>query len=251
MYKYTIGFLLLLISFASGADDWELLSSNDTFWIKTVNDNQHQLLLAYYDEKPQFLLILTTDSEPPDKPIPVSISIDGGAKQPAQLTFLEKHPEQSIFRIGIDKNLRAGYIVRMIAGLVWTIDMDIKAEKNTSIIFSLEGFTVALNDLLIGNKIGSFDHDWLMDHRKDRELYCLLTTEISIEAMQYRLDGKNFASALHLIKKTNYSIIDNNLADIISRVYDISMKDFPVVPRAEKYLMFSRCMEQSIRLDDQ
>lgn len=244
MYKYTIGFLLLFISCASGADDWQLLSSNEAFWIKTTNSDQHELLFAYHEEKPQFLLILTTDSEPPDKPMPVIIRIDSGEKQPAYLTLLEERPEQSIFRIGIDKNLKADYVARMVAGLAWSIDMDSETEKNKHIIFSLKGFTVALNDLLIGNKIGSFDPDWLMAHKKDRELYCLLTTDISIKAMQHRLQGESYKGTLHLIQQTSYSIIDNNLAEIISQVYEIPLKDLSVVPRAEKYLMFSRCMAQ-------
>jgi len=118
-------------------------------------------------------------------------------------------------------------------------------DKNLSktVSFSLKGFTVALNDLLIANDIGSLDTMWLLRHNKDRELYCLMTTNISIEAMQYRLKGESYNNVLHLISKTGYSIIDHNLAEIIEQVYKIPKQELPYVPRAEKYLMFSNCME--------
>ena len=184
--------------------------------------------------------------------MPVIIRIDSGEKQPAYLTLLEERPEQSIFRIGLDKNLKADYVARMVAGLVWSIYFDSASASKSStskaalqaIQFTLKGFTVALNDLMIGNDIGSLDPGWLMQHKKDRELYCLLTTEISIKAMQHRLQGESYKSTLHLIQLTSYSIIDNNLAEIISQVYEIPLKDLSAVPRAEKYLMFSRCMAQ-------
>lgn len=255
MGKYATGLLLFFLSGIGSADEWAFVSSKDAFWIKTVNIDKHELLVAYHEDKPQFLLILKTESKEPNKPVPVSIKIDSGPKKPGHLVFLEKRPEQIIFRIEIDEEEKDITIDQMVAGLVWSIYFDSESASKSStskaalqaIQFTLKGFTVALNDLMIGNDIGSLDPGWLMQHKKDRELYCLMTTEISIKAMQYRTKGETYNNTLHLIPKTNYSIIDHNLADIISQVYNLPLKDLPCVPRAEKYLMFSRCMSQPWR----
>ncbi len=257
MQKYVIGCLLFLLvgsalAGSDSADNWTLVSSKDAYWIKTVNAEQHELLVAYYDDTPQFLLILKTDSPPPNKVLPISIRIDRGPKQPGQLQFLEKRDERSIMRIEVNDDDKNGYLSQMIAGLTLAIDFDFLSGKKSrvnknmakTISFSLKGFTVALNDLLIANDIGSLDPAWIMKHDKDRELYCLMTTNISIEAMQYRLKGESYNNVLHLIEKTGYSIIDHNLGEIIEQVYRIPEKNLPYVPRAEKYLMFSNCMEQ-------
>jgi len=256
MQKYVIGCLLFLLvgSALAGndADNWTLVSSKEAYWIKTVNAEQHELLVAYYDDTPQFLLILKTDSPPPNKVLPISIRIDRGPRQPGRLRFLEKRAEQIIFRIEVNDDDKNGYLSQMIAGLTMAIDFDFLSKQKSrekkniakTISFSLKGFTVALNDLLIANDAGSLDPAWLMKHDRDRELYCLMTTNISIEAMQYRLNGESYNNVLHLIEKTGYSIIDHNLGEIIEQVYKIPEKNLPYVPRAEKYLMFSNCVEQ-------
>ncbi len=247
MKQYAIGIILLLISGTVSATDWEVISSNDGFWIRTTNHNQHGLLVAYQNNQPHFLLILQTDSPPPNKAIPVKIQIDKGPRENSKLYLLEKRPEQSIFRIDVEDKHKNKYISRMIAGLNWSIHFESGLNKNKSISFSLKGFTVAFNDLLIGNDIGSLDPGWLIKHRKDHELYCLMTTNISVQAIQYRIKGKSYADTLHLIPQTQYSLIDNNLADIISQVYKLPFKRLPYEPRAEKYLMFSRCMKQPLQ----
>lgn len=257
MQKYVIGCMLFMLLDPAMAgndagDNWTLISSKDAYWIKTVNAEQHELLVAYHNDAPQFLLILKTDSPPPNKVLPVSIRIDRGPKQQGRLRFLEKRDEQSILRIEVNDDDKNAYLSQMIAGLTMSIDFDFlskqksRANKNIAktVSFSLKGFTVALNDLLIANDIGSLDSAWLMQHDKDRELYCLMTTNISIEAMQYRLKGESYNDVLHLVEKTGYSIIDHNLGEIIEQVYKIPENKLPYVPRAEKYLMFSNCMEQ-------
>jgi len=244
MRHYVAGIILLIISGTVSATDWKLVSSNDGFWIKTSNQNQHELLLAYQKDKPQFLLILKTAGPSPNKAIPIKIKIDKGPRENSELNLLEKRPEQSIFRIEVHENNQKTTISRMIAGLNLSIYFNSGINKNKSISFSLKGFTVAFNDLLIGNEIGSLDPAWLIKHRKDRELYCLMTTNISIQAMQYRIKGKKYADTLHLIPQTQYSLINDSLAEIISQVYNIPYKNLPYEPRAEKYLIFSRCMGQ-------
>jgi len=257
MRKYATGFLLLLfagtvLAGSSAADNWTLVSSKDAYWIKTVSADSHELLVAYHEDAAQFLLILKTDSPAPDKTLPVSIQIDRGPKQGGHLRLLEKRPEQSIFRLEVDEADKANYLAQMIAGLKMTIHFDFIRKQHSSrgsafsknVSFSLMGFTVALNDLLIANDIGSLNPEWLMRHNKDRELYCLLTTNVSIKAMQYRLDGEDYNNVLHLVPETGYSIIDHNLGEIIEQVYRIPQGDLPYVPRAEKYLMFANCMKQ-------
>ena len=255
MRQCAISIILFLISgsvcSSDNNSDWKLISSNDGFWIKTNNHDQHELLLTYEKNQPQFLLILKTDSPPPDKPIPVKIQIDKGPREDSKLILLENRPEQSIFRIEINNRKKNNYVARMISGLNWSIYFNSGLNKKRSISFSLKGFTVAFNDLLISNEIGSLDPAWLIQHRKDRELYCLLTTNISIQAMQYRIQGKSYAKTLALIPESNYSIIDHNLGEIIHQVYKLPSKNLPYEPRAEKYLMFSRCMGQPFQYRNQ
>lgn len=257
MQKYVTGFILFMLigpalAGNNNSDNWKLVSSKDAFWIKTINAESHELLVAYHEDTPQFLLILKTDSPAPNKTLPVSIQIDFGPKQTGQLRFLEKRPEQSILRLEVNDADKINYLSQMIAGLTMTIYFDFASRQNANAnstlskkaSFSLKGFTVALNDLLIANEIGSLNTAWLMQHNKDRELFCLLTTDVSIKAMQYRLAGEDYNNVLHLIPETGYSIIDHNLGEIIEQVYKIPQRELPYVPRAEKYLMFSNCMEQ-------
>jgi len=244
MKQFSIFILLLLFSYAGNAADWTLVPSNDGYWIKTSNNEKHELLLAYKDNKPHFLLILNTDSPEPDRPIPVKIKIDKGAWIQSKLNPLNKRSEQIIFRIEVDSNSEFGLISRMIAGIQWSVNFNSGPNKNKPVVFSLLGFTVAFNDLLIANEIGSLEQAWLIKHRKDRELYCLLTTNISIQAIEHRLQGKSYAKTLTSIPKTQYSIIDEQFGEIINQVYQLPKKDLPYVPRAEKHLMFSRCMKK-------
>lgn len=254
MRRNISGFLLLLLFGTAMAadnretDNWKLVLSNDALWIKTVNADKHELLVAYHDDSAHFLLILKTDSPPSDATLPVSIRIDRGQKQSGRLTFLEKRPEQSIARIEVNDAEKHTYLSQMIAGLTMTIYFDFQASGSKTISkkisFSLKGFTVALNDLLIANDIGSLDPAWLLKHKKDRELYCLLTTDISIHAIQYRLDGESYKNVLHLIPQTGYSLIDHNIGKLVEQVYKVPEEKLPYVPRAEKYLMFNHCMEQ-------
>ncbi len=247
MKAFFISVLLFLFSGSIYADDWKLIPSNDGYWIKTRNSHQHELLLAYQKNVPQLLLILKTDRPASDKPIPVKFKIDKGAWENSQITHLGSRPEQVIFRIEIDSNKINTLISKMIAGINWSINLDFGSNKSKTLSFSLHGFTVAFNDLLIANKIGSLDINWLIKHKKDRQLYCLLTTNISIQAMDLRLQKKSYSQARSLISKTGYSIIDHNLGEIINQVYKLPSKEIPFVPRAEKYQMFSRCMKQTFQ----
>ncbi len=258
MRKYlVVCFIFLLISpaYASESDvhNWILDTSKDENLIKTVNSHHDELLVAYYEKELHVFLILKTDSLLPDKILPVSIRIDRSSERKAKLHFLEKRHGQTVMRVEFNLADKGSYLSRMIAGLTILFDFSEKsggyAGANTkqvkSVSFSLKGFTVALNDLFIINDIGSLDDEWLLHHNKERELFCLMTSNISIEAMQYRLKGESYNSVLHLINKTGYSIIDHNLTEIVGQVYKIPKNNIPYVPRAEKYLMFTNCMEQS------
>jgi len=244
MKSFFTSILLLIFSSAINANDWKLVSSDDGYWIKTSSNSQHEMLLAYKNNNPQFLLILKTDSPVSDKPIPVKIKIDKGEWKKNKLIPLQTRPEQSIFRLEFNNLKKDTIISKMIAGINLSINFNSAPNKNKYLLFSLHGFTVAFNDLLIANKIGSLDSRWLISHKKDRELYCLLTTNISIQAMELRLQNKNYTQAQALISKTGYSIIDHNLGEIIEQVYKLPLKNIPYVPRAEKFIMFSRCIKQ-------
>jgi hypothetical protein len=242
MKQFSIFFLLMVFSCTGNAADWKLVSSQDGFWIKTTNNNKHELLLAYKKNQPHFLLILTTDNSAPEKTIPIKIKIDKEGWVQSKLKLLEKRSGKIIFRIEADS--KDNLISKMIAGINLFVNFSFENYKNKTIKFSLHGFTAAFNDLLIVNKIGSMKPAWLIKHRKDRELYCLLTTNISILAIEYRLQGKSYAKTLTLIPKSQHSIIDHNFGEIINQIYQLPYKNLPYVPRAEKYLMFSRCMKK-------
>ena len=246
----TLFFGCWIFSTLALASNWSLVPSNDGFWMKTVNEQQHELLIAYQNEQPQFLLILKTDSPSPDKSIPVKLQIDKGLRENSSLIFLEKRSDKSIFRISIKGHAKNNYISKMIAGLNWMIYFNSGKTTENYISFSLKGFTTTFNELLIANKTGSLDPAWLIKHRKDRELYCLLTTNISINAMQYRIQGKNYVQTLALIPESGYSVIDHNLSEIINQVYSLPLESIPYEPRAEKYLIFTRCMTQAFQYVD-
>lgn len=244
MYRHALIFFLLLSCSTSHADDWKLVPSVDGYWIKASNKDNHQLIVIRKQNISYFMLILATDSPPPDNAIPVRIAIDKSQPEDAYLKLLEKRPDQSIFQIDFDNDQKDTYITRMIAGLKISFIFNGNVRSNTRITFSLKGFTAVLNDLLIADDIGSLDQGWLLKNHKDHELFCYIMSNISIEAMQLRIKGYNYSGSLHSIQKTGHSIIDNNLANIIQQVYNIPENQLPSEPKAEKYMIFRNCLKQ-------
>jgi len=218
--------------------------SVDGYWIKTSSKENHQLIVIRNQNITHFMLILATDSPPPDFPIPIKIGIDNIPTESSYLKFLERRPEQSIFTIELSEESGNIQVSRMISGLTMSIIFTDQVKGNRRISFSLLGFTAALNDLLIADDIGSLDPGWMLKNHKDRELFCYLASNVSIEAMHYRILGYTYSRTLHSIKNTGYPIIDNNLADIISQTYNIPRKQLPTEPKAEKYMIFRRCIKQ-------
>ena len=48
-----ISYVILLMSCAiSHASDWMVVPSNDGYWLKTINTEKHELLIAYSDNNP-------------------------------------------------------------------------------------------------------------------------------------------------------------------------------------------------------
>lgn len=250
MNKYVMIVYLIIFSgnvySSQNNSSWSLIPSEDAYWIKTTDQHKHGLLVAYQGDNAHFLLILQTDSSIPDKPIAIKYKIDKGQWKNSHLILLEKRADQSIFKIDIDDALQKQVISEMIAGLNWSIKLPSGSKSNKSMNFSLLGFTVVFNDLLIANKIGTLDPAKLIKQRKDHELYCLLTTEISIQAIQKRLKGKSYSDVLHTTALTHYSLIDDNIANIITQVYNIPYRNLSYEPRAEKYIMFNRCLSNHV-----
>ena len=255
--RYIYGFLLFLLTGASFAENgsdnnWTLVSENSSFWLKTVNTEGDTLLLGYAGDKARLLLVPEITIASAVTRLPAGIRVDQGPEIPVVLKFIKNESTDRVAQIVIGANQEYVLLSRMIAGLALYLSFEqlpdkkryMPREKSRRISFSLKGFTVALNDLLIAEEAGSLDRAWLLRHKKDRELYCLMTAEISIEAMQYRLKGESYNNTLRLVPETGYTIIDHNLGEIIEQVYKIPQKELPQVPRAEKYLMFSNCMEQ-------
>ena len=257
MHRYIYGCLLFLLTGASvaengGDNNWTLVSENNSFWMKTVNTEGDTLLLGYSADKVRLLLVPEMTISSAVAMVPAGIRVDQGPEMPVVLKFIKNESTDRVAQIVIGDNQEYVLLSRMIAGLALYLSFDQLPDKKRhmpretlrKMSFSLKGFTVILNDLLIAEEAGSLDRAWLLRHKKDRELYCLMTAEISVEVMQHRLKGESYYNTLRLIPETGYSIIDHNLGEIIEQVYKIPQKELPQVPRAEKYLMFSNCMEQ-------
>lgn len=243
-------YITLLIFFSSNvsANDWRLVSSNDGNWIKIINNQKQALLVEYQNNQPQLLLELNAHKPDTQKLVSASIKIDNDTWESTKIEKLGSRDRQTIYQLK-SSTLKSHHIIeKMIAGI--NISIQTKSANNIYqyMHFSLHGFTVAFNDLLIANQAGSLDLKWLSKHKKDRELFCLLTTNISLKAMELRLQNKSYTQARTLISKTGYSIIDHNLGEIIQQVYTLPYTSIPYVPRAEKFLMFSRCMKQPFKV---
>ena len=243
MYRITSYAILLISCSICQADNWIVVPSNDAYWLKTINSEKHELLIAYNNTTPHFLLIISTDSPPPEQSIPIWLKIDRGQKHESQLHFLKQNTEQSIFRIEINNNIKNDYIARMIAGLKWSIFFDREAAENRAISFSLIGFTVAFNNLLIANDIGSLDPVRLKADNKNDELFCYITSNITVQALQHRLNSNSYIETLHSISKNDHSSMAQHLPGIITQVYNIPDDQLPSEPGAEKYIIFKRCMK--------
>lgn len=243
MKKYVFSIVLALCCSLSHAGNWELIPSKDAYWIKTRNLQQHDLLVAYYQKQPQFLLILATNSPPPDKPMLVKIQIDDGSKESTQLVFLEQHKERSIFRLKVPKEDKGTYIDRMIAGLKFTIYSESKTFD--AITFSLVGFTLNFNELMIANDIGQLDRQWLLKNNKTRELFCYLSSDITIQAIRQRRRGVPFSEAVQNISATGFLLLDHERNNIIKKVYKMRRNKLMNKPEHFKYRNFKMCMSKN------
>jgi len=243
MNRYALLVLLLFCYSSSHANNWGLVPSGDAYWIKSRNLQQHELLVAYHKKQPQFLLILATNSQPPDKPMPVQIQIDAGPKESTQIVFLKKNKEKSIFRLKVPKEEKGTYIDRMIAGLKFTIYSESKTFD--AITFSLVGFTLNLNELMIANDIGQLDRQWLLKNNKTRELFCYLSGDITIQAIRQRHRGVPFSEAVQNISATGFLLLDHERENIIRRVYKMQRNKLMNKPEHFKYRNFKMCMSKN------
>lgn len=242
MNKYTLLIVLTFFSSISHADNWKLVPSKDAYWIKTHNLQQHELLVAFYQKKPQFLLILVTNSSPPDKPIAVHVQIDDGLKENAQLVLLEQHKDKSIFRIKVPEIARETYIDRMISGVKFTIYSESKTFA--AITFSLLGFTLNLNEMMIANDIGQLDLQWLLKNNKTRELFCYLSSDVTMQAMLLQRRGISLSAAIQSISETGFLLFDQERENVIKQAYNIQRNQLTSRPEHFKYKNFKMCLEQ-------
>ena len=243
MNKYALLIVLALCYGSSHAGNWELIPSRDAYWIKTHNPQQHDLLLGYNQKQPQFLLILATNSPSPDEPMPVQIQIDDGRIETAQLIFLKQQKGEIIFRLKVPEVDKQTYIDRMIAGFKFTIYPE--EETIDAISFSLQGFTLNLNELMIANDIGQLDPQWLLKNNKTRELFCYLSGDITIQAIRYRRRGVSLSEAVQSISTTGILLVDHERENIIKRVYNIQRNQLTDKPEHHKYRNFKTCMSQN------
>ncbi|MDH5572403.1 MAG: hypothetical protein OEY89_11595 [Gammaproteobacteria bacterium] len=243
MKKYALLIIFSLCNSISHASNWELIPSRDAYWIKTRNPQQHELLIAHHQKLPQFLLILATNSTPPDKPMSVQVQIDYGPRETTQLIFLEQHKDKSIFRLKVPKADKVTYIERMIAGLKFTIYP--QSETFDAITFSLLGFTKNLNELMIANDIGQLNHQWLLENNKTRELFCYLSSDLTIQAIHHRIKGTSLSEAIQSILPTGFPLLDNEREHIIKQVYNIKRNYLPDRPEHYKYKNFKTCISQN------
>lgn len=235
--------VLLLLFPLSAVAEWKLEQSADGHWIVTRNEDGHQFIVGGTGASMQFLLILSVPEPDATFPDKVTVSIDRGPRRETPLTLLDRNPEGVIFRIEIPEDLNTDMIRRMIAGVRMRLAFsDEESGRTRDVDFSLLGFTVVYNDLLIANEVGRLDPNWLIQQNRERELICYYVANLSVQALQNRIKGMGEAQNLSALPRTGMGPVDENLPEIVKWVHQLSRAEMPTEPRAEKYGLYKRCM---------
>lgn len=232
---------MVLIS-GSVRAEWELHQSPDGHWIVTRNSEQHKFIVGGQGEDMQFLMILMVAEKTAEIPMKVTVSIDKGPRLTRRLTLLEQQPTGMLFRLEFTVADKATFIRRMISGLKLRLNFGQEA-GGEDLFFSLLGLTVVYNDLLIANEAGRLDPDWMRRKNKERELICYYAANLSVQALQKRIEGQAAAETLRSLPRTGLAPVDDSLPGIVNWAYRLPTSQLPTEPRAEKYGFFRRCMD--------
>jgi len=238
-------FFIIAVMLISGSAwaEWELQQSPDGHWIVTRNSEQHQFIVGGQGEDMQFLLILMVPEQLAILPEEVIVSIDTGPRLTQQLTLLEQQPNGMLFRLEFAGADKSSFIRRMIAGVKLRLDFGEKAGGDENLHFSLLGFTVEYNELLIANETGRLDPNWMLRQKKERELICYYAANLSVQALQKRIEGRTSEDTLKSLAPTGLAPVDDSMPSIVNWAYQLPTAELPVEPRAEKYGFFRRCMD--------
>ena len=235
-------FCVLLLPITVTAD-WNLRQTDDGHWINSSTPEGHELIVVQNEEKQtHFLLVLAVDQPVPEVPSLISLTIDRGPVIQTQLKLLEQRRKSRLFQIELDSEQKGLYIRRMIAGLklhIWFGERSITRER---LQFSLRGFTVAFNDLLIASRVGRLDPEWLMEQGREKELGCFYTANLFILAMRERVNNHSEEQTRESLPRTGYDAVDEMIPDIVSQVYAVPANQLPIEPRGDKYAIFDACM---------
>jgi len=240
MIKACVFILLLLPRLVSG--EWALGQSGDGHWISDKSsDKPYQLVVAEQGSDIQFLLILASSERKSSEPIAVTVRVDRDEWIQTQIIPLQQRSHGMAFRIDLSEDVKQNTIRRMIAGL--NMQLGIGSAANKQILdFSLIGFTAAYTDLLIANEIGRLGTDWLIAQGKDRELACYQRSRLTVQVMQARRRGQSSTQLIETLARTGLASVDDQIDDIVSRVYRLPYAQLPRHAMAEKYNLYKRCM---------
>lgn len=234
--------LFLLLLPAVAVADWALQQTADGHWISTKTSQDHQLIVVHnQDDITHILLVLSVRKSQPKVPSVVSVTIDRGPAVEAQLTLLEQRPGSRLFRLELSDKQKATLVTRMIAGIGLRLSFGAPAPEN-ELHFSLLGFTAALNDLFIADRVGRLDPVWLIENHRERELACYYTANVFVASMQERVRGRTAKQVLKEIPKTGMIAVDEKIPDIVAQVYSVPASQLPIDPRGDKFVIFEECM---------
>lgn len=235
--------VLVLLSSAAAAD-WSIEQSPDGHWITTRNEEQHQFILGGPGDDMQFLLIIAAEEAGTTFPEEVTYSVDRGVRRTVPITILDRNQGGTILRVHVDAANKADLIRRMIRGLKLRLAFsDPGSDASRTVEFSLNGFTVMYNELLIANEAGRLDPGWLIEQNRERELICYYIANLSVQALQNRIKGLAVQQNLAALPRTGMEPVDGSLPEIVTWVHGLERGDLPREPRAEKYGLFKRCMD--------
>ena len=222
---------------------WELEQSPDGHWIVTRHSEDHQFIVGGKGQDMQFLLILMMPKRNAILPKEATVSVDDGPRLTRQLTLLEQQPTGMLLRLEFANAEKSTFIRRLISGLTLRLNFGQQGSETENLYFTLRGFTVVYNELLIANEAGSLDPNVMRSQNKQRELICYYAANLSVQALQKRSEGMVSEEALRSLPRTGLATVDDDLPNIVDWAYQLPTSELPSEPRAEKYGFFRRCMD--------
>ena len=241
--RLPVGALLAVIGLcaAGTAAAWELLHAAGHYGI-TVAGTGGDRLLVYRGPAGLDLLLeprsprsWTTDGAV------VRVRVDRRPALQATLAARPGGPDRLRFELVLSDALKVRLMNEMIAGIGLVLSTPAGTEP---VRFGLEGFTAALNELLIANELGTLDLERLFEQHRDRELLCLFAATVRVQALLDRRQGLSLEDSLARFRPTGIEALDHLAPELARQAYDIPAGEVPLDPRADRYGLFRSCMDR-------